>query len=146
MKKVLFVFFLVIFLVGCNKNNSNISFFKYKYGFGESKYTSYEIKSENGKYRLKYENRENGNVTAKFTYIKKSEVSKIDNIISKYEIDKWDGFDESNNSFLDGSFFELDIKYNNGENVKATGYMKTPDNYETGHNALIDLLESFIKK
>ena len=145
MKKVFLVLCFLLLLVGCSKDSSNILSFKYKYGFGESKYIAYDIKYENKKYRLKHENKENGNVTVKLKYIKKSDVKKIEDLISKYEIDKWNGFDESNNSHLDGSYFELDVKYNNGETIRATGYMKTPDNYEEGHHALINLLNTFIE-
>ena len=58
------------------------------------------------------------------------------------KIYKWNGFDETDKDILDGYSFELIVKYKDDSTLKAYGYMKYPDEYNIGHEALTNFLES----
>ena len=65
-------------------------------------------------------------------------------IISKNDVAKWDGFDESEDGVLDGSGFTLKIEYDDGETIDVHGYMKYPDDYEKVEDALDEFLHKLI--
>jgi len=62
-------------------------------------------------------------------------------IIADNGIAEWDGFDEVDRDILDGYSFLLAAQYESGT-IQASGYMKYPNNYEQGHAALSEYLES----
>lgn len=61
-------------------------------------------------------------------------------LIGEAGIDAWDGFDEKDEEIMDGYSFNLKAQYQNGT-LAAEGYMKEPEGYEAGHQALVDFLE-----
>ncbi len=141
MKKVLFAICLALLLVGCgNSKEDNIVEFQYGYGSYNTVHCNYMIKIEKNKYVLTYEET-NSDANVIIKEIKKKDVQKLEKIIKDYELDKWDGFDESDDDIYDGSDFKLNVVYESGETINAFGYMKYPDNYKKGHNALVEFLE-----
>ena len=141
MKKILFAVCFALLLVGCgnNKQDKYITEFKYEYGGGWSTTYSYEIKQKDDKYVFTYkETLKDADVIIK--YVSKKNMKKLSDLIDKYEIDKWNGFDKSQDNIYDGSYFSLNVKYNNGDVINAHGYMMTPDNYNEASEELIDFL------
>ena len=54
---------------------------------------------------------------------------KLDEIVERNNVKKWNGFSLSNKNVLDGHGFSLSIKMENGEYLSAHSYMAWPDNY-----------------
>lgn len=65
---------------------------------------------------------------------KKIEVGKeikenIENIITKYNLKEWDGYNKSDSRIMDGYSFNLKIEFEDKTTITAYGYMKQPKNY-----------------
>ncbi len=67
-------------------------------------------------------------------------LGEVADIIEKYEIAKWDGFDESDN-VTDGEGFTLKVTYDDGKSIEAHGYMKFPTNYKEARDEFDKLFE-----
>lgn len=61
----------------------------------------------------------------------KSFLEKIDSIIGKNNVAKWNGFNRSARDVLDGDGFSLSIRMDNGQSISAGSYMAWPDGYGT---------------
>ena len=77
--------------------------------------------------------------------ITKKEVKKIENILKKYEVYKWDGFNKSDQNVLDGNSFDISIILKNKETIRAYGYMKYPNNYREVKNELDNIFMEIYK-
>lgn len=56
-------------------------------------------------------------------------VDHIIKVFNKYEVAKWNKFNESDKNVLDGDSFSLSVTYNDNKHIKASGYMMFPENY-----------------
>ena len=56
-------------------------------------------------------------------------VKKVEDILNKYNVASWNGFNKSNQNVLDGDSFSIHIDYGNNGYISASGYMMWPDNY-----------------
>ena len=65
-------------------------------------------------------------------------------VIHDNNIDLWNGFYKSDNQVSDGHGFSLDFKYG-VESIRAHGYMFEPENYQSGHDALLAFLSAYAK-
>ena len=72
------------------------------------------------------------------------EVKELEEIIDKYNINSWDGFNKTNNNVLDGDSFSLNITFKDNSNVSASGYMKWPTNYGEFLKDIDELFEKLI--
>ena len=66
---------------------------------------------------------------------------KIMEIISKYDVFSWDGFDKDNRWVLDGEDFIFNLALSDGTEVYATGSNKFPTNYRNVFSELEALFE-----
>ena len=66
---------------------------------------------------------------------------KIMEIISKYDVFSWDGFDKDNRWVLDGEDFTFKLVLSDGTDVYATGSNKFPNNYRDVFSELEALFE-----
>lgn len=118
-----------------------ITYFKYEFGsyFG-GEYTFF-IKKDNSKitYKAIGGNGADLNVSRE---INDQELSGLAQIVDDYGVDKWNGFNQSDNDIMDGYSFELEITYANGKEIKAEGYNKYPDGYDAAHEKLKEYLLS----
>ena len=73
--------------------------------------------------------------------LKKADIKKTIELLNKYKIVKWNNFNKSDNSVLDGNAFSLYIKYNNEKNISANGYMRYPENYKGFKDSIIKLFD-----
>lgn len=62
--------------------------------------------------------------------INNDQVNALYNILKKYHVEKWNGFNKENNHILDGSSFRFDLVTKDNKKISASGYMKYPKNYE----------------
>ena len=54
---------------------------------------------------------------------------KIEDILIKYNISSWNGFNEIDKNVLDGDDFSLNIRMEDEQEILASGYMRWPNNY-----------------
>ena len=144
MKKYLLVtlLFLSIGLVGCGKkDNGKIIRFFYSYGSYNSGEHVYDIEVKDEKATIKA-NGYNGIELNLDKEISTSYLEKINNIVKKYDIVSWDKFKKTNYDVLDGDGFSLIIKFENGKEIAATGYMKYPKDYKKASKEIQKILES----
>lgn len=66
---------------------------------------------------------------------------KVMEIISKYDVFSWDGFDKDNRWVLDGEDFIFNLALSDGTEVYATGSNKFPENYREVFSELEALFE-----
>ncbi len=57
-------------------------------------------------------------------------IIELENLLKKYHVEKWDGFNKFAKDVLDGDSFSLIIWMNNNESIHASGYMIWPDGYK----------------
>ena len=67
---------------------------------------------------------------------------KIMEIISKYDVLSWNGFDKDNRWVLDGEDFTFNLVLSDGTDVYATGSNKFPENYREVFSELEALLRN----
>ena len=72
-----------------------------------------------------------------------SNLTLLAQIINEKGICNWNGFDEKNDQVLDGNSFKLEVVYSDAKTLKANGYMKYPENYNIGHEALVEFFGKF---
>lgn len=147
MKKIILLLIILISLslTGCNKADKykgNIVEFHYNYGSYNSGYYYYSITKENDKFIFSAEGYNNVNLNIN-KEIDKSNLKRLAKIINANNINKWNGFNESNDDILDGNHFYLKVEYDDGKTIEASGYMKYPKNYDKGDKALKEFLNSF---
>ena len=63
-------------------------------------------------------------------------VQGIKKILSDNEVRKWDGFDKKDKHIMDGAGFTFDMRFSDGTEINAEGYMKYPDNYDEVYHAI----------
>ncbi|MBR3208929.1 MAG: hypothetical protein IKF82_01540 [Bacilli bacterium] len=78
--------------------------------------------------------------------ISRDEVLMIEEVLKKYEVSKWDGFNQSDNNVLDGNSFSFSAELVSGERIGASGYMKYPKNYGEVKVKLDEIFMKFYKK
>ena len=61
--------------------------------------------------------------------IDNKDLEELKNIIEKFNISSWDGFNKVDKNVLDGNDFNISICMKNGDSISASGYMKWPKNY-----------------
>lgn len=66
---------------------------------------------------------------AKEFKVDKSVLLEIENILNKYDVISWNGFNKADKNVLDGDSFSINIKMSDGGKIDASGYMMWPKNY-----------------
>lgn len=54
---------------------------------------------------------------------------KLKEVLVKYEVGKWDGYNKSDKDVLDGDSFSFGAWFKDNTSIHASGYMMWPDNY-----------------
>jgi hypothetical protein len=72
---------------------------------------------------------------------------KIKDILVKYQVNKWHGFNKSDHDVLDGDSFSIYVKLSNDKTIEASGYMSWPDNYRNVRDEISEIfMEIYNKK
>lgn len=125
-----------------NNYDGTITSFSYSYGGYNSGYYNYNIIVDNEKIILSAR----GGNGVELNIDKEIEISNLTllaQIINEKGICNWNGFEEKNDQVLDGNSFKLEVVYSDGKTLKANGYMKYPENYNIGHEALVEFFGKF---
>ena len=150
---VLFVFIIIIvgaFMFIKYRNRVEISDIKklhFSYSTGTMMYAnvSYDLELIEGKYIVKIKPNlipEEETITAN---MKNEDIEAIKNILIKYNVQRWDGFNKSDKYVLDGNSFSFIVYFDNNNSVSASGYMMYPDNYKNVEKELDEILGGFYK-
>ena len=78
--------------------------------------------------------------------INKDIVLEIENILKKYKVYKWNGFNKSDKNVLDGNSFYFTYTNGNNENIHASGSMMYPSNYRDFKADIDTLFEDLFKE
>ena len=62
--------------------------------------------------------------------VDKSVLLEIENILNKYDVISWNGFNKADKNVLDGDSFSINIKMSDGGKIDASGYMMWPEGYK----------------
>ena len=127
-------------------NIHDINTFRFSYTVGYHYEASIEYEVEcNDKCSLKYKGEGITIENASIYEFDKDKVKELENILNKYKVGRWNGFNKSDRYVLDGNSFSLSISMNNDEYVSASGYMKWPKNYKEVKEELITFFSTIIK-
>lgn len=103
--------------------------FGYSTGNMINAYVSYDIDYENNNYYATIKPNNLSEEDKLKVKISTETVDKVIEIIKKYEVQNWDGFNKNDQNVLDGNSFSLSIELTNNKSISAHGYMKWPKNY-----------------
>ncbi len=76
--------------------------------------------------------------------INNEDIKKIEEILKKYEVGKWNGFSKTDPNVLDGDSFHFYVTFKDGKSISASGYMMYPTNYGSVEKELEEIFESLI--
>ena len=113
--------------------------FSYSFGSYFSGQWDYHIFEENGRVFINAEG-SNGILLDTAGEVPESTLDEIMKIIDDNDIMSWNGFAKYNKNVPDGYGFGLTAEYERGK-LSASGYMRYPRRYDSGHKALADYLE-----
>lgn len=103
-------------------------------------YAEYDIENSDGRVTFRATGFNGNDMNVEKT-ISGEYLDRISDIIKKYDVASWDGFDESDDGILDGHGFTLKIKYTSGATLEAHGYMKYPRNYDEVDEELSEIFD-----
>lgn len=154
-KYILISFFIVLGIIstGCTsskkiksiKNIKNFSF-SYSNGYAMYAYTNYELKYKNNTYTVSIKPNGISDDEKYDVNIDSSFAKKVEDVLNKYNVVRWNGFNKSDQNVLDGDSFSMNIKYNDNDHVSANGYMMWPENYTNVKSELDNLFMEIYKE
>ena len=113
----------------------------YTGGYAAYAYTIYEIEY-NDKYTITIKPYGVPDEETKTYDMSEEEIQKILDILNKYNVKKWDGFNKNDKDVLDGDSFSFSAKFGDGTSISAHGYMMYPDNYGNVKNELVEIFNN----
>lgn len=105
---------------------------------------SYEVEASGNDYRFRFlPMREEDAQTAIMT---ESDVAALHEIINRFDLWKWHGFNKSASGVLDGAGFTLTILFADGTVIEAHGNNAFPQNYNKALSEIKILFSQYIKE
>ena len=138
---------LIMFLKRDERKISEIESFNYSYstGMAVNSYSRYRLSCTNKCTAWIKPNNISEDNELKID-ISKDQIEELQNILKKYEVGKWNGFDKFDQNVLDGRSFTINIKMKNGDRVDASGYMKWPKNFGEVSKEIEEFFDDIYKK
>ena len=81
-------------------------------------------------------------ITKKLT---NKDMDKFEDMLNKYHILSWKGFNKSDKNVLDGNSFSFRLRYNDDEKLSASGYMMYPNHYNSFQKEFENYVDSLKK-
>lgn len=102
--------------------------YSYTNGYEVNSDVSYKIDCEDKCILIikEYGKDEKDVITKKLT---NKDMDKFEDMLNKYHILSWKGFNKSDKNVLDGNSFSFHLRYNDDEKLSASGYMMYPNHY-----------------
>lgn len=144
---------LIIISTGCFFNTKKINIekiksfhFSYTSGYEMYSYTNYDLKCEG--HNCKAIVKPNGvSEDDKYeTEVDSNFVKEIEDVLNKYNVAKWNGFNKSDKDVLDGDSFSMSIRYGDDGYISASGYMMWPDNYSNVRSEISSIFIGLYKE
>ena len=108
----------------------------YTNGYAMNSYTRYKLKIEDDKYIAEIKPYGIPEEELLEIEVDKSIMDKIVEVLKKYEVRKWNGFDKTDKDVLDGDSFSLSVGLEDNKSISASGYMMWPNNYRNVENEI----------
>ena len=67
-------------------------------------------------------------------------------LTDNHNLRKWDGFDKFSSFVMDGSGFELNVSFEDGTGITASGGNSFPEGYDNARSAIDGLFRGYLKK
>ena len=119
--------------------------YSYSQGYAMNTYVRYELECKE-KCTLKYKPLYASDEETKVVEVSDDVLKKLEDILNKYEIYKWDGFNKSNKNVLDGNDFHFSVHLKDGTSISASGYMSWPKNYREVSSEISNLFNGLFEK
>lgn len=129
-------------------NTSGIASFTYNYNgsIGANSY-SYDVKFEDGKWKLYYDAMEYEKTYGVLTVdLDDGFIEKLNQLYVTNRLASWNGFDKYNPNVLDGYGFDLRIAFNDGKTLSASGSNAFPQGYGDFTEQLDELFKEPVRK
>lgn len=140
---VVIITMIVLCIIFSNKNVkvSEIThlIFSYTKGYMINSNIIYTLEYRDNKYIATVKPYGIPNEEAREITVKEETVKEIEDILNKYEVGLWDGFNKSDKYVLDGDSFSFSASFKDGKSISAHGYMSWPKNYYDVRNELDEL-------
>lgn len=152
MKKIILIIVLFLLLVRgtnmFNKKEIEIIDIKYMYlgystGTMINSNVRYDLELKDGKYIAEIKPNNISEEDKLTVEIKKEDVQKIKDILKKYHVGRWNGFNKSDQNVLDGDSFSFGVRFIDDTSINASGYMMWPVNYGEVEKALDDIFMNY---
>ena len=101
----------------------------YTNGYAMNSYTRYQLRFDDGKYIAEIKPYGVSEDDLLEIEVDKEVMNKTVEILKKYEVNKWDGFDKTDQGVLDGDSFSLSVSLEEDKSISAHGYMMWPEHY-----------------
>lgn len=133
-----------MFIIRKPKKIDNITklHLSYSNGYMMNANTIYDLEKKEGKYYVTIKPHLIAEEDSETVEVDDKTVKKIIDLLNKYEVRKWDGFNKSDKYVLDGDSFSFWVYMEDGTDIHASGYMKWPNNYGEVKSELDELLGS----
>ena len=118
----------------------------YTNGYAMNSYTTYQLSVNNNKYMVKIKPYGIPEEELLEIEVDRKVVDKLIEILTKYEVNKWDGFDRVAKDVLDGNSFSLSITLEDEKTIDASGYMIWPDHYRDVINEISPIFMEIYNK
>lgn len=74
------------------------------------------------------------------------EAEALASLVQNHELNRWNGFDRVDRHALDGTAFELVLRYEDGQEVRASGSNAFPEGYKAAHEGILEFFGSLMEK
>ena len=131
-----------------NLDGSNIKSFyiSYSNGYMMNAYTRYQLALESDKYIAKIKPYGVAEEDILEIEVEKELMENISEVLKKYEVNKWNGFNKTDKGVLDGDSFSFSVTLINDQSIEASGYMRWPEHYRDVVNEISPLFMSIYNK
>ena len=146
---VILLIALILFLLSRKKIEiTNIKSLHFSYSVSNAMYgnVSYDLKYNNSVFIAVIKPNGVSEEEAKEVDVNNEFVNSIEELLKKFEVGKWDGFNKSDKNVLDGNSFSFNIKMDNNTSIYASGYMKYPKNYSEVKKELDRMFNNLLKE
>ena len=128
-------------------NMIGLNYFRFSYsrGYAINSNIIYEINEKDGKYIASIKPYGISNEDKKEIEVNEDILNQISEILNKYDVSLWDGFNESDRDVLDGDDFSFNLKTDNNK-ISASGYMSWPTNYREVRDEIDTIFNNLYEK
>lgn len=113
--------------------------FSYTQGYSINSNIVYTLEYRNDKYIATVKPYGISNEESREIVVKEDFVKEVEDVLNKYEVASWDGFNKSDKYVLDGDSFSFSTSFKDDKSISAHGYMSWPKNYYNVRNELDEL-------